>query len=126
MKSIIVSVLIFTCTLSFVLFANYKLNSLCDLIIYNCNIVLEELPNNNWDDIQIICENLLNEIEKANVLSSIYINHNDYDTLNHEALKLYYGVSTQDETEAYTSAAILQSYSKKIKELSKPTIENIL
>lgn len=126
MKNIIVSLLIFIFTLSFIIFANHKLNNLCDFIAKNCNTILEELPSDDWDDIQATSQKLINKIEDCKLLTSIYINHNDYDTLNHEALKLYYFIYTRDKTEAYAATAILKSYSEKVKDLSKPTIENIL
>lgn len=126
MRTMIISFTIFICLLGFVVYADHTLKDLCDKTIDSCDEILVELNNDNWTNAEANSKKILNTLNNSSFISSIYINHTDYDILYNEALRLSSYIKQNDASESFTSARLLKSYSYNIKHLHKLDVKNII
>ena len=125
MKNTFISILLFLTVLTFVAYSNYRLNYLCDYIEKNSNEIQELINLNSWQAASLKTDALLSTIKDNNLLSSVYLNHNDFDILCCEALKLSIYIECMNNDESCVSTDLLKAYATNIKRLHKPTLENI-
>ncbi len=125
MKSLITTLLIFASLLGFVYYANNTLIELCDNITENSINIEELIKENNWSEAKDNTQYILNLIEKKTVISSVYINHSDFDDLTDEAIELSIYIDCEDSTESLIAVNSLKNFAKNIKHLHQTHIENI-
>lgn len=125
MKSLITTLLIFASLLSFVYYANNTLIELCDNITENSITIEELIKENNWSEARDNTQYILNLIDKKTVISSVYINHSDFDDLTDEAIELSIYIDCEDSTESLIAVNSLKNFAKNIKHLHQTHIENI-
>ena len=68
---------------------------------------------------------LLNSIEEKNLITSLYLSHQEFDNLLNEAVKLSTYLIHNDETEAHASLHLVKYNSDHLKKLQIPSIENV-
>lgn len=126
MKNTIISFITLFILLFFVFIGNNNLNSLCDDSLKLSNEIQLTLDNNNWDDA------LEKSLELKKVMSngfkkvSIYINHQDIDTLNTETVKLINLIKIQDLPNSLSCLDTIKCLAEYIKELQRINLTNIL
>ncbi|WP_294348750.1 DUF4363 family protein [uncultured Clostridium sp.] len=125
MKSLITTLLIFASLLGFVYYANNTLIELCDNITENSITIEELIKENNWSEARDNTQYILNLIDKKTVISSVYINHSDFDDLTDEAIELSIYIDCEDSTESLIAVNSLKNFAKNIKHLHQTHIENI-
>lgn len=125
MKSTYASIIIFLCLICFIFYADHSFKKLCNDVIDNCDIVLTNLEESNWSDAEEISQKIAKKIKGSALISSVYINHTDFDILTNEALRLSSYTHNEDDSESLTSAILLKEYATNIRDLHKLSIENI-
>lgn len=68
---------------------------------------------------------LLNTIQDNNVLTSLYLSHQEFDNLLNEALRLSTYLVHKDSTEAHTSLHLVKHNTDHLRKLQTPNFENI-
>ncbi|MBE6051027.1 MAG: DUF4363 family protein [Clostridium sp.] len=125
MKSIITTLVIFSSLLGFVYFANNKLIELCDTITENSIAIEELVKEGNWSEAKTNTQEIINLIEEKTAISSVYINHSDFDDLTDEAIELSIYIDCKDSKESLIAVNSLKNFAKNIKHLHQTHIENI-
>jgi hypothetical protein len=125
LKNTFASIILFLSLFAFVAYSNYKLNILCDFIQSSCTEVDSLIQSGSFEEASIKTDQILSTIKDNHLLSSIYLNHTDFDILSCEALKLSIYVEAKNDDESYVSANLLKCYACNIKKLHRPTLENI-
>lgn len=126
MKNTIISFITLFILLFFVFIGNNNLNSLCDDSLKLSNEIQIALDNNNWDNA------LEKSLELKKVMSngfkkvSIYVNHQDIDTLNTETVKLINLIKVRDLSNSLSSLDTIKCLAEYIKELQQINLTNIL
>lgn len=125
MKNAIISVVIFFSLLIAVIFINNSVLSLCDDI------------KNKTDEIELILLDkdkelaydksieLIDFLKENDLITSIYVNHQDFDALKNEAVKLSIYISHDDVSEANASLHVIKYGAETVKHLQKPGLDNI-
>lgn len=125
MKNTITSIILFLLVFSFVAYANNSLSKLCENIAEDSENIENLINNNEWDEAYSYSLDLIEEVKNSHKLSSVYVNHTDYDYISNEAEKLSIYIREKNISEAYVSANMLRSTVHNISHLHKPSIENI-
>ena len=125
MKNTITSIILFLLVFSFVAYANNSLSKLCENIDEDSENIENLINNNEWDEAYSYSLDLIEEVKNSHKLSSVYVNHTDYDYISNEAEKLSIYIREKNISEAYVSANMLRSTVHNISHLHKPSIENI-
>lgn len=125
MKNTITSIILFLLVFSFVAYANNSLSKLCENIAEDSENIENLINNNEWDEAYSYSLDLIDEVKNSHKLSSVYVNHTDYDYISNEAEKLSIYIREKNISEAYVSANMLKSTVHNISHLHKPSIENI-
>ena len=125
MRNTIISILIFLSLIIFVTYANNSLSKLCNEIIDTSALIETMIDNNDWNEAYIASLNIIDKIDDKNLLSSIYLNHCDFDNVMNEAIKLSLYVKSGDPSESLVSTNLLINLASTIKELHKTTFKNI-
>jgi hypothetical protein len=125
MKSTILSIIIFISLLCFVFFANNSLIKLCDTISDSSEEIELLVNDKEWDKAYSSTSEIIDLIDKNQLLSSVYINHSDFDNLMDEAVELSLYIDCRDHTESIIAVNSLKNFAKNIKHLHNPNIENI-
>lgn len=125
MKSTLASIFIFLALLCFVFFANNSLIKLCDKITEGTEEIAELINNRDWDKAHSQTDEIINLIDDNQLLSSVYMNHTEFDNLMDEAVELSLYIDCQDHTESVIAVNSLKNFAKNIKHLHNPNIENI-
>jgi hypothetical protein len=125
MKNTIISIILFLSVFSFVTYSHYRLDNLCNLIEKSCSEIEELINSNSLEAASVITNELLDNIKDNHLLSSMYLNHNDFDILSCEALKLSLYVECRNNDDSRISLNLLKCYAENIKKLHKLTVENI-
>lgn len=126
MRNAILSILLFIFTMFCVLLLNNSVNKLCDDIKFQAEDIEIDLRN---DDLELAYSKsikLLESIEEKNLVTSIYLNHQEFDNLLNEAVKLSTYIIHEDKTEAHASLHLLKHNTVHIKTLQMPIFKNIL
>lgn len=126
MRNAVLSILLFIITMSFVYYLNTSIINLCDNIEAQVEDIESKITNDQMEDAYYNSLELLNTIQEKNVITSIYLNHHEFDNLLNETLKLTTYLAHEDETEAHTSLHLVKYNTGHLKKLQIPTLENIL
>lgn len=125
MKTTITSCSLFLVLLSFIIYSDYRFDNLCNNIDKQCLDIIEHIEDNNYSQAYAETIEIINQLEDSNLIASVYINHNDYDVLNIEAIRLSTYLYTEDRSNSLTTAFLLKKYTKDINDLSSVHIKNI-
>lgn len=126
MKNTIISFITFFILLLFVFIGNNNLNSLCDNSLMLSNEIQIALNNNDWEDALEKSLSLKKVMSNGFKEVSIYINHQDIDSLNTETVKLIDSVKVKDLPNSLSSLATIKCLAEYIKELQQINLTNIL
>lgn len=125
MRNTIISILIFFGLLAFVYYADNSLQKLCYDISSSSEEIEFLISNDNWDAAYSKTIDVINEIKANDMVTSIYLNHTDFDNLLNEAIKLSLYVRSEDSVESNVSVHLLRSSADIIFNLHKANIQNI-
>lgn len=126
MKTTYISAVLFLCLILFITFADFKLQKLYNNISSESDIIEDLINKEDWDGAYDKTTSLLDDIKKEALLSSVYVNHVDFDNISNEALKLCSYIQCEDKSESHVSANILKSYAQITKDLNRFSLKNIL
>ena len=126
MRNAILSVLLFLSIMICVFFLNNSIINLCNDIKTQAEDIELKITGGKIEDAYYQSLELLNSIEEKNLITSIYLSHQEFDNLLNEALKLSTYLVHEDETEAHASLHLVKYNADHIKKLQIPTLENIL
>lgn len=126
MRNAILSVLLFLSIMIGIFFLNNSIINLCDHIKIQSEDIELKITDGKLKDAYYQSLELLNSIEAKNLVTSIYLSHQEFDNLLNEALKLSTYLDHEDETEAHASLHLVKYNADHIKKLQIPTLENIL
>ena len=126
MRTTFISAVLFLCLILFITFADFKLQKLYNNISSESDIIEDLLDENEWDQAYDKTEALILDIKKENLLSSVYVNHMDFDNINNEAIKLCLFIQCKDISESHVSANLLKSYANCTRQLNRFSLKNIL
>ena len=126
MRNAILSILLFLFTMICVYFLNNSILNLCNDIKTQAEDIELKITDGELEEAYSKSLELLNSIEEKNLVTSIYLSHQEFDNLLNEAVKLSTYIIHEDVTEAHTSLHLLKHNTDHIKKLQMPTLENIL
>ena len=126
MRNAILSVLLFLSIMICVFFLNDSIINLCDDIQRQSESIELKITDGEMKEAYDESLKLLNSIEEKNLITSLYLSHQEFDNLLNEALKLSTYLAHEDETEAHASLHLVKYNADHIKKLQIPTLENIL
>lgn len=125
MRNAVLSILLFIFTMICVYFLNTSVLNLCDNIKNQSEDIELKITSGQMEEAYNQSLRLLNTVEENNVLTSLYLSHQEFDTLLNEALKLSTYLVHEDETEAHTSLHLVKHDADHIKKLQIPSLENV-
>lgn len=125
MRNTLIAILIFSSLLGFVYYANYSLLNLCEDVITSSDEIEILIEEGNFEEAHKNSNILMELIEKHGLLTSVYIDHNDFDNLQDEALQLSIYTSCKDTTESLISVGTLKNSALNLICLHKTNIKNI-
>lgn len=126
MRNALISVVLFILTMICVYFLNNSVLTLCDSIKTQSEDIELQITTGQYEEAYNQSLQLLNSIQEKNVLTSIYLSHQEFDNLLNEAVKLSTYLVHEDDTEAHTSLHLLKHNTEHLKKLQIPSLENIL
>ena len=126
MRNALLSILLFIFTMTCVYFFNNSVLNLCNDIKIKAEDIELKITSGELEEAYSQSLELLNSIEEKNLITSIYLSHQEFDNLLNEAVKLSTYIIHEDVTEAHTSLHLLKHNTDHIKKLQMPTLENIL
>ncbi|OOM80781.1 DUF4363 family protein [Clostridium sp. BL-8] len=125
MRNAILSIFLFMLTMICVYFLNNSILNLCDNIKAQTEDIELKINDGKLEDAYSESLELLNSIEEKNLITSLYLSHQEFDNLLNEAVKLSTYLIHDDETEAHASLHLVKYNSDHLKKLQLPSIENI-
>ena len=126
MKNAIISVIVFLFLLIGVFFLNSSVLNLCDDIKYKTDEIELILLNSDKQAAYDKSLELLDFLQENDLITSIYVNHQDFDAIRNEAIKLCVYISHDDITEANASLHVIKYSTNAVKHLQQPSLNNIL
>lgn len=126
MRNALISLVLFILTMICVYFLNNSVLSLCDSIKIQAENIELEITAGQYEEAYNKSLQLLNSIQEKNVLTSVYLSHQEFDNLLNEAVKLSTYLVHDDEIEAHASLHLLKHNTEHLKKLQIPSLENIL
>lgn len=126
MKTTLISTLLFLSLLGFIGFMDYNFEKLCTTVTDESNTIESQIETKDWEAAYQSSLNLLRKIEYKKTLSSIYVNHTDFDSLNNEALRLSSYIKSMDLCDSIVSVNVLKATTENIKNINKLNLNNIL
>ena len=125
MRNTLIAIIIFSSLLGFVYYANYALLNLCEDVITSSDEIEILIEEGNFEEAHKNSNILMDLIEENGLLTSVYIDHNDFDNLQDEALQLSIYTSCKDTTESLISVGTLKNSAINLTSLHKTNIKNI-
>lgn len=125
MKNAIISVVIFLSLLIAVIFINNSVLDLCDDIKDKTDEIELILLDKDKELAYDKSIELIDFLKENDLITSIYVNHQDFDTLKNEAVKLSIYISHDDISEANASLHVIKYGAETVKHLQKPALDNI-
>ena len=123
MKNLLIPTIMF---LSLITFVSFAVTNICDTITDNTVEIEEMIRNRDFKNANMKADEIINLIGEKSVITSIYLNHSDYDCLMEEAVELLIYTECEDYVECLIATNSLNEFAKNLRNLHRPTIENIL
>lgn len=125
MKNAIISIVIFFALLISIFFLNNSVLDLCDNIQNQLNEIETLLYNKDRENSYKKSLELLDYIHKKDLITSVYVNHSDFDIIRYETARLSIYISQDDDREAYASLNVIKQQAETVKHLQKLGLDNI-
>ena len=125
MKNAMISIGIFLGLLILIFFLNNSVLNICDSIKDKTDNMEIILLNENYEEAYEKSLELLEYLEENDFIPSIYTNHQDFDSIRHEAARLCVYISKNDMGEAYASLHFIKYNAETIKHLQRVSLGNI-
>ena len=125
MRNAILSILLFMLTMICVYFLDNSIINLCDNLVEKTESIELKIKSGQMDNAYNSSLELLNIIQEKNIITSLYLSHQEFDNLLNEAVKLSTYLVNNDEIEAHASLHLVKYSSDHIKKLQIPSLENI-
>lgn len=126
MKTNFISAILFLCVLGFIFFADSKLQRLYNNISSESKTIENLIDDDNWEEAYYKTVTLLEDIDKESLISSVYVNHTEFDNLTNEAIKLCLFIQCRDISQSHVSANLLKSSAEAIRNLNELNLKNVL
>ncbi|SFD15075.1 DUF4363 family protein [Clostridium uliginosum] len=126
MKNAMISIFLFLSIMILIYFANNSLLKLCGRITTLSEDIEITLTQDNFEEAYTQSIQLMNLIQSEGFITSIYVNHQDFDILVNDAVKLSVYLTYKDAEDADATLHSLKYNAQNIKKLQIPTLENIL
>jgi uncharacterized protein (DUF849 family) len=105
---------------------NNSVLALCDNIKMQSEDIELEITAGQNEEAYYKSLQLLNTIQEKNIITSIYLSHQEFDNLINEAVKLSTYLVHDDKTEADASLHLLKYNTEHLKKLQIPSLTNII
>ncbi|AGX41734.1 DUF4363 family protein [Clostridium saccharobutylicum] len=125
MRNALLSITLFILTMICVYFLNSSVLSLCDNIEMQAEDIELKITSGQMEEAYNGSLQLLNCINEKNILTSLYLSHQEFDNLLNESVRLSTYLVHNDETEAHTSLHLVKHNTEHIKKLQMSSLENI-
>ena len=126
MRNALISRFLFLAIMCSLFFFNKSVINLCDNIINKSNEINNSLLEDDLERSYYLSIDLKNTLESKSAITSIYLNHTDFDNLINEVIKLSIYILNEDRSEAMTSLNLLQANAQHLRNLQIPKLENVL
>lgn len=126
MRNALISIFLFLAIMCSLFFFNKSVINLCDNIINKSNEINNSLLEDDLERSYYLSIDLKNTLESKSAITSIYLNHTDFDNLINEVIKLSIYILNEDRSEAMTSLNLLQANAQHLRNLQIPKLENVL
>lgn len=126
MRNALISIILFICIMICIFFFDRSLTSLCNNIETLSEKIEVTLTKGDFQEAYLQSIDLLNLLENNNFITSVYVSHQDFDSLNDEAVKLSIYTTYRDYAQSHASLHSVKCNARHIKKLQIPSIENIL
>lgn len=125
MKNAIISLIVFIGLLTSIFFLNRSILNLCDDIKIMANEIEMFLSANDKENSYLKALELMNYLEEKDLVTSVYVNHSDFDTMRYETARLCVYIETDDKREANASLHVIKYQAETVQHLQKIGIDNI-
>ena len=125
MKKMIISIIAFICLILSMNFSLKFLNNVTMELESKSDLLEELIVNENWDESYDEVISLLDFIDENSEKMSIFINHQEINSIESEVFKLTQYVKSETYDEALASIHYIKFSVKNINRLQKINIENI-
>ena len=125
MKNAVISVIIFIGLLVGIFFLNKSVLNLCDDIKVMTNEIEMLLSANDKENSYLKSLELIKYLQDTDLITSVYVNHTDFDTMRYEAARLCVYIENNDKREANASLHVIKYQAETVQHLQKIGIDNI-
>lgn len=125
MKKALFSLLIFLTMCGFIIYSHINLMKVCEYINKESENIEEKIKSGEWEQSYEASVKLKDYMEDSFQSLSVYVNHQEIDSLTFEILKLSQYIKCRTKDEALASIHVIKYYSKNIKSIQVPTLQNI-
>lgn len=125
MRNAIISIILFIGLMLGIYFLNNSILDLCTEIQTQTDQIEFVMNQNDFETAYSLSVELLNSIQSKNFITSIYLNHQEFDNLINESVRLCVYIIYEDESEAHTSLHLLKYNTDHIRNLQLLKLENI-
>lgn len=125
MKNAIISILLFLMLFIALKLADSNLTALCTTIGNTCEEIEISLVNEDYDTAYQHSVDLLRFMEEKGSIASVYVNHQDYDALINEALRLALYIKQDELGDSFASLHVLRYGARNMRDLQKINIKNL-
>lgn len=125
MRNAVLSILLFIFTMTCIYLLNNSIIALCDDVKMQSEEIELKITSGKMEEAYYQSLELLNSIQEKNLITSIYLSHQEFDNLLNEAVKLSTYLVHEDATEAHTSLHLVKHNSDHIRKLQISNLENI-
>lgn len=125
MKNIIVSIFIFflLCLCLFLIDSNIV--NVLTYISKTSTQIESLIEENNLEEAKVLSKELYDTLEIKDLLTSVYLNHSEYDILSDEATKVYIYLQENEIPDTLSALRILKNNAENLLELQKINLKNI-
>lgn len=126
MKNTVISIGLFVVLFICLFFTDKSLVATCNEVAIKCEEIEILLNNKDNDKAYKEAVDLLRLMEKEASITSMYVNHVDYDSLINESLRLSLYIKEKDYGEALASLHVLRYGARNMKDIQKANLKNLL
>ena len=125
MKNAVLSVIVFASLLLGIFFLNKSVLNLCDNIKIMTNEIEMLISANDKENSYLKSLELMQYLQDTDLITSVYVNHTDFDTMRYEAARLCVYIENNDKREANASLHVIKYQAETVQHLQKVGIDNI-
>lgn len=125
MKNAVISIIVFVSLLLSIFFLNKSVLNLCDDIKSMTNEIEVLLSDDDKENAYLKSLDLLEYLHKKDLITSVYVNHTDFDSMRYETSRLCIYIKENDKREANASLHVIKYQAETVKHLQKVGMDNI-